>query len=81
MGTAAPGLAALAALTAFTVAFLGVDRFAGYWLRGTLMRSPGGFVPAEVKARQKKVWQLGLGMDLDTLSPSRLDEMATIGWL
>lgn len=57
-----------------SVAFLGVDRFAGYWLRGTLMRSPGGFVPAEVKARPKKVWQLGLGMDLDTLSPRRLDE-------
>jgi hypothetical protein len=57
-----------------TVAFLGVDRFAGYWLRGTLMRSPGGYVPAEVRARPKKVWQQGLGMDLDTLAPGRLDE-------
>jgi hypothetical protein len=57
-----------------SVAFLGVDRFAGYWLRGTLMRSPGGYVPAEVKARPRKVWQQGLGMDLDTLSPRRLDE-------
>jgi hypothetical protein len=56
-----------------SVAFLGVDRFAGYWLRGTLMRSPGGYVPAEVKARPKKVWQQGLGMDLDTLSPRSLD--------
>jgi hypothetical protein len=57
-----------------SVAFLGVDRFAGYWLRGTLMRSPGGYVPAEIKARPKKVWQQGLGMDLDTLSPRRLDD-------
>jgi hypothetical protein len=56
-----------------SVAFLGVDRFAGYWLRGTLMRSPGGYVPAEVKARPKKVWQQGLGMDFDTLSPRSLD--------
>jgi hypothetical protein len=57
-----------------TVAFLGVDRFAGYWLRGTLIRSPGGYIPAEVKARRKKVWQQGLAMDLDTLSPRRLDD-------
>ena len=38
------------------------------------MRSPGGYVPAEVKARPKKVWQQGLAMDLDTLAPRRLDE-------
>ena len=57
-----------------SVAFLGVDRFAGYWLRGTLMRSPGGYVPEEVEARPKKVWQQGLAMDLDTLSPRRLDQ-------
>src|SRR5204862_454927 len=50
------------------VAFLGVDRFGGYWLRGTLVRSPGGYVPAEVRARRKKVWQQGLAMDFDTLS-------------
>jgi hypothetical protein len=57
-----------------TVAFLGVDRFAGYWLRGTLMRSPGGYVPADVQARPSKVWQQGLAMDFDTLSAGRLDE-------
>jgi hypothetical protein len=57
-----------------TVAFLGVDRFAGYWLRGTLMRSPGGYVPSEVRARPKKVWQQGLAMDFDTLPPVRLDQ-------
>jgi hypothetical protein len=56
------------------VAFLGVDRFSGYWLRGTLMRSPGGYVPSEVKARPSKVWQQGLAMDFDTLSAGRLDE-------
>jgi hypothetical protein len=57
-----------------SVAFLGVDRFGGYWLRGTLVRSPGGYVPAEVRARRKKVWQQGLSMDFDTLSPRRLDD-------
>jgi hypothetical protein len=57
-----------------TVAFLGVDRFSGYWLRGTLMRSPGGYVPSEVKARPRKVWQQGLAMDFDTLPPARLDD-------
>jgi hypothetical protein len=57
-----------------TVVFFGVDRFSGYWLRGTLMKSPGGYVPAEVKARPKKVWEQGLPMDFDTLPPSRLNE-------
>jgi hypothetical protein len=57
-----------------TVAFLGVDRFAGYWLRGTRMRSPGGYIPSEVQARPNKVWQQGLAMDFDTLSPGRLDQ-------
>jgi hypothetical protein len=31
-----------------TVIFLGLDRFAAYRLRGTLIQSPGGFVPPEV---------------------------------
>jgi hypothetical protein len=57
-----------------TVVFLGVDRFSGYWLRGTLMRSPGGYVPSEVKARRKKVWDQGLSMDFDTVPPNRLDQ-------
>jgi hypothetical protein len=56
------------------VVFLGVDRFAGYWLRGTLVRSPGGYVPPEVHARPEKVWQQGTAMDLDTLAPTRLDD-------
>ena len=56
-----------------TVVFLGVDRFAGYWLRDTLAESPGGYVPAEVRARPEKIWQQGDPMDLDTLTPSKLD--------
>ena len=61
-----------------SVAFLGVDRFSGYWLRGTLMRSPGGYVPSEVRARPKKVWQQGLAMDFDTLRPARLDQFSYV---
>ena len=56
-----------------SVVFLGVDRFAGYWLRGTLAESPGGYVPQDVDARPEKTWQQGLAMDFDTLSPSKLD--------
>lgn len=56
-----------------SVVFLGVDRFAGYWLRGTLAESPGGYVPAEVRARPEKVWLQGTPMDLDTLTPAKLD--------
>jgi hypothetical protein len=57
-----------------TVAFLGVDRFGAYWLRGTLVRSPGGYVPPEVRARPEKVWAQGDAMDLDTLPARRLDQ-------
>lgn len=57
-----------------SVVFFGVDRFSGYWLRGTLMKSPGGYVPAAVKARPSKTWDQGLPMDFDTLPASRLDE-------
>jgi hypothetical protein len=55
------------------VLFLGVDRFAAYWLRDTLVRSPGGYVPPEVKARAEKVWQQGLPMDFDTVRADTLD--------
>jgi hypothetical protein len=57
-----------------TLVFLGVDRFAGYWLRDALTRSPGGYVPQEVGARPQKVWQQGRAMDLDTLAAGKLDE-------
>lgn len=56
-----------------SVLFLGVDRFAGYYLRGTLVASPGGYVPPEVRARPEKVWQQGLALDFDTVEPSKLD--------
>ncbi|MEJ7875175.1 MAG: hypothetical protein WKF62_00830, partial [Solirubrobacterales bacterium] len=56
-----------------SVVFLGVDRFAGYWLRGTLAESPGGYVPQDVDARPEKTWQQGIALDFDTLSPSKLD--------
>jgi hypothetical protein len=57
-----------------SVVYLGVDRFSGYWLRGTLMKSPGGYVPSPIKARPSKTWEQGLPMDFDTLPPNRLDE-------
>lgn len=56
-----------------SVAFLGIDRFAAYYLRGTLVESPGGYVPPDVKARPQKTWQQGLALDFDTLSPAKLD--------
>ena len=55
------------------VVFLGVDRFAGYWMRSTLMRSPGGYVPAEIGARTAKTWQQGQTLDFDTLESRKLD--------
>ena len=55
------------------VVFLGVDRFAGYYLRGTLTRSPGGYVPAEIGARTSKTWQQGQALDFDTLEPIKLN--------
>lgn len=53
--------------------FLGVDRFAGYYLRDTLIQSPAGFVPPKVGARPQKAWQLGGAADFDTLRTGRLD--------
>jgi hypothetical protein len=55
------------------VVFLGVDRFGAYWLRGTLVESPGGYVPPEIRARPEKIWQQGDPLDLDTLIPLKLD--------
>jgi hypothetical protein len=57
-----------------SVVFFGVDRFSGYWLRGTLMKSPGGYVPSEVKARHAKTWEQGRAMDFDTVRPKALDD-------
>jgi hypothetical protein len=57
-----------------TLAFLGVDRFSGYYLRDTLMRAPAGYVPQEIKARPEKTWQQGLAADFDTLAAGQLDK-------
>jgi hypothetical protein len=55
------------------VIFLGLDRFAAYRLRGTLVQSPGGYVPPQVKARRQKPWRQGEPVDFDTVSPHKLD--------
>jgi hypothetical protein len=57
-----------------TVAFLGVDRFSGYYLRGTLMRAPAGYVPEDIASRPEKTWQQGLAADFDNLAPAKLDQ-------
>ncbi len=56
------------------VAFLGVDRFAGYYLRKTLARAPAGYVPEEIAARPEKTWQQGLAADFDSLDSGQLDK-------
>ena len=53
--------------------FLGLDRFAAYWLRDTLVRAPGGYVPQEVDNRPEKLWQQGLPVDFDNLESRKLD--------
>jgi hypothetical protein len=55
------------------VAFLGVDRFSGYYLRGTLARAPAGYVPEEISARPEKTWQQGDAADFDSLDSGQLD--------
>ena len=57
-----------------TVVFLGVDRFAGYWLRETLMRAPAGYVPEEIDNRPEKRWQQGDAVDFDNLDAGKLDK-------
>ena len=42
-----------------SVAFLGVDRFSGYYLRGTLARAPAGYVPEDISARPEKTLAAG----------------------
>ena len=57
-----------------SVAFLGVDRFSGYYLRKTLARAPAGYVPEEIDARPEKTWQQGLAADFDSLDSGQLDK-------
>ena len=59
-----------------SVAFLGVDRFAGYRLRGTLARAPAGYVPEEIESRPEKRWQQGDAADFDTLDSGKLDKFS-----
>ncbi len=56
------------------VAFLGVDRFSGYYLRETLARAPAGYVPEEIDARPEKRWQQGDAADFDSLDAGQLDK-------
>ncbi len=56
-----------------SVVFLGLDRFAGYYLRETLARAPAGYVPEEIDPRKEKPWQQGLAVDFDTMDPVKLD--------
>ncbi len=56
-----------------SVVFLGVDRFAGYYLREALARAPAGYVPEEIDPRKEKPWQQGLAVDFDTMDPIKLD--------
>lgn len=58
------------------VAFLGVDRFSGYRLRGTLARAPAGYVPEEIESRPEKRWQQGEAADFDSLDSGKLDKFA-----
>lgn len=57
-----------------SVVFLGVDRAAGYRLRGTLARAPAGYVPEEIASRPEKAWQQGTAADFDTVEPGKLDK-------
>lgn len=59
-----------------SVVFLGVDRFSGYRLRGTLARAPAGYVPEEIASRPEKTWQQGLAADFDTVEPAKLDKFS-----
>ncbi len=56
-----------------SVVFLGLDRFAAYWLRGTLIQAPGGYVPPDISARHDKPWEQGEPVDFDSISPDHLD--------
>ena len=56
------------------VAFLGVDRFAGYYLRDTLARAPAGYVPEEIEARPEKTWSRGSPPISTPLDSGQLDK-------
>ena len=55
------------------VIFLGVDRFAAYWLHGTRVEAPGGYVPPAIEPRKHKQWVQGRAIDFDSVAPHKLD--------
>ncbi len=56
------------------VAFLSLDRFAPYRLRGAeRVQSPGGYVPNALRARENKEWEQSEAIDFDTLETDVLD--------
>jgi hypothetical protein len=56
------------------VAFLSLDRFAPYRLRGAeRVQSPGGYVPNALRARDGKEWEQSEAIDFDTLDTDVLD--------
>jgi hypothetical protein len=58
-----------------SVAFLSLDRFAPYRLRGAdLVRSPGGYVPEPLHARPGKEWEQSRPIDFDTLQSGLLNQ-------
>lgn len=56
------------------VAFLSLDRFGAYRLRGAEeVRSPGGYLPNPLRPRGGKEWSQGEAIDFDSLQPTVLD--------
>ncbi len=56
------------------VAYLSLDRFAPYRLRGAeRVQSPGGYIPNPLKPRADKAWGQSEAVDFDSLSTDVLD--------
>lgn len=56
------------------VAYLSLDRFAPYRLRGAQrVQSPGGYIPNALRAREGKIWEQGAPVDFDSLTTDVLD--------
>jgi hypothetical protein len=56
------------------VAYLSLDRFAPYRLRGAeRVQSPGGYIPNPLKPREGKEWGQSEAVDFDSLSSDVLD--------
>ena len=56
------------------VAYLSLDRFAPYRLRGAeRVQSPGGYIPNKLRSRPNRRWTQGEAIDFDTLETDVLD--------